>query len=145
MKRHFCATIRIRQRHRGECPITTSLWNGDVHTLKDVIVASLDDDKATDIAVVDLQGKASLADMMIVADGRSTRHVGSMAEKLSKTLKAFGADYVQMEGLEACDWALIDAGDIVVHLFKPGIRELYNLEKMWTIALPASMSDHATV
>jgi ribosome-associated protein len=96
----------------------------------------LEDDKAEQIAIIDLKGKTSFADMMIIADGRSNRHVSSMADSLSKTLKEHGIDYLSVEGLESCDWVLIDAGDIVVHLFKPGVREIYNLEKMWAVAIP---------
>ncbi len=104
--------------------------------MQNAIIASLEDDKAEQIAIVDLKGKTSFADAMIIADGRSNRHVSSMADSLSKALKERGLPFLSIEGLESCDWVLIDAGDIVVHLFKPGIRELYNLEKMWAVAIP---------
>jgi ribosome-associated protein len=104
--------------------------------LIDLIVKSLDDDKAEDIITMDLRGKTSFADAMIIADGRSNRHVGSMADKLAKNLREYGVGSVMMEGLESCDWVLVDAGDVIVHLFKPTIREIYNLEKMWAVAQP---------
>ncbi len=73
---------------------------------------------------------------MIIADGRSNRHVGSMADKLAKNLREYGIGSVLTEGLETCDWVLVDAGDVIVHLFKPTIREIYNLEKMWALYTP---------
>lgn len=120
----------------GECLISTYEELTTVTALQNAIIASLEDDKAEQIAVVDLKGKTSFADAMIIADGRSNRHVSSMADSLSKALKEQGFIALSIEGLESCDWVLIDAGDIVVHLFKPGVRELYNLEKMWAVAIP---------
>jgi ribosome-associated protein len=81
--------------------------------------------------VIDLRGKTSFADKMIIADGRSERHVGALASTLAKELKALGLPQLTTEGTESCDWVLIDAGDVVVHLFKPHIREIYQLERMW--------------
>jgi ribosome-associated protein len=104
--------------------------------LERTILTSLEDGKAEHIATVDLRGKTSFADAMILADGRSNRHVSAMADNVSKALKQAGFECLSIEGLENCDWVLIDAGDIVVHLFKPGIREVYNLEKMWAVAIP---------
>lgn len=104
--------------------------------LKSLITASLDDSKAEDIAFVDLSGKTSFADAMIIATGRSQRHVGSIADALVARLKASGRELVTCEGKETCNWVLIDAGDIVVHVFRPEFREMYNLEKMWSVALP---------
>lgn len=72
--------------------------------------------------------------MMIIADGRSSRHVGSLADKMEDTLRAAGVSYLAVEGKENCDWVLLDAGDIVVHLFRPGVRDLYQLERMWSVA-----------
>ena len=93
--------------------------------------ASLDDDKAIDVVVVDLAGKTSIADHMVIASGTSQRQVGAMAEHLRAKIKAFSGHAVAMEGAEQCDWVLIDAGDIVVHLFRPEVREFYGLERMW--------------
>lgn len=101
-----------------------------------LIEASLDDDKADDIVIVDLSGKCSFADKMIVASGRSRRHVGSLANKLQEKLRQAGMPALSVEGTETCEWVLIDAGDVIVHLFRPETRDFYNIEKMWSI--PAS-------
>lgn len=96
----------------------------------------LDEDKAEDIVLVDLMGKSSIADYMVVATGRSQRHVAALADKLMQKLNEHGVADIAIEGKESCDWVLLDAGDIIVHLFRPGVRELYNLEKMWAITSP---------
>jgi len=101
-----------------------------------LIEKSLDDDKAEDIVVIDLHGKSSFADFMVVASGRSARQVGAMAEHLAVKLKQQGIGRVGVEGAQVGDWVLIDGGDVVVHLFRPEVRRFYNLEKMWGIALP---------
>ncbi len=98
--------------------------------LVDLVVASLDDDKAEDIAVIDLRGKSSIADHMVIATGKSARQVGAMADHLMEKLKHAGLP-VAAEGMPQCDWVLIDGADIVVHLFRPEVRAFYNLEKMW--------------
>lgn len=100
-----------------------------------MIEASLDKDKAEDIVVIDLSGKSSLADTMVIASGRSARHISAMAEHLMETLKHRGYT-VKVEGLKASDWVLIDAGDAIVHLFRPEVRAFYNLEKMWGLSSP---------
>ncbi len=99
-------------------------------------MTSLDDDKGEDISVVDLDGKSSFADLMIVATGRSQRHVASMADHIAEKLREIGHEFINIEGKESCNWVLIDAGDIVVHLFRPEVRDLYNLEKMWAVSAP---------
>ena len=101
-----------------------------------LIEKSLDDDKAEDIVVIDLHGKSSFADFMVVASGRSARQVGAMAEHLAVKLKQQGVDHIGVEGAQVGDWVLIDGGDVVVHLFRPEVRRFYNLEKMWGIAMP---------
>ncbi len=95
------------------------------------VQTSLDDDKAEDIIVIDLKGKTSIGDYMVIASGTSQRQVGAMADHLQTTLKAAGFKSVAMEGADQCDWVLIDSGDIIVHLFRPEVREFYNLEKIW--------------
>jgi len=100
--------------------------------LQDLILARLDDDKAQDIVVIDLKAKSSIADCMIVASGRSHRHVGALAERLLRALKDAGAGNARVEGMPHCDWVLIDAGDVIVHLFRPEVRAFYNLEKIWS-------------
>lgn len=104
--------------------------------LVSLITSSLEDDKADDIVVIDLHGKTSIADSMVIASGRSTRQVGAMAEHLARRLKGAGASRVSVEGMPQCDWVLIDGGDVIVHLFRPEIRSFYNLEKMWGEHLP---------
>jgi ribosome-associated protein len=99
--------------------------------LSRIILASLDDDKAEDVVVIDLNEKSSVADAMIIASGRSQRHVGAIADHLLKALKEAGQGRAKVEGLPACDWVLLDAGDVIVHLFRPEVRAYYNLEKMW--------------
>ena len=96
-----------------------------------LVEKSLDDDKAENVVAIDLSGKSSIADYMVIASGRSTRQLGAMAEHLQVKLKATGINPVGIEGATAGDWVLIDGGDIVIHLFRPEIRQLYNLEKMW--------------
>ena len=99
--------------------------------LKTVAETSLDDDKAEDVVVLDLAGRAGFTDYMVIATGRSDRHVGAMADHLIRNLKQAGLPSVPVEGMERCDWVLIDGGDVIVHLFKPEVRSFYNLEKLW--------------
>ena len=106
--------------------------------LSELAVKSLDDDKAEDIVVIDLAGKTSIADYMVVASGRSSRQVGAMAEHLREKLKVAGAPAVEVEGMAQADWVLIDAGDVIIHLFRPEVRTFYNLEKMWGVEPPAA-------
>jgi ribosome-associated protein len=103
-----------------------------------LIQSSLDGDKAEDVAVIDMAGKSSIADFMVIATGRSQRHVASMAEHLRERVKARSGHTPPVEGLAQSDWVLVDAGDVVVHLFRPDVRAFYNLEKMWSQAMPES-------
>ncbi|MDP7392357.1 MAG: ribosome silencing factor [Alphaproteobacteria bacterium] len=107
--------------------------------LLELIEQSLDDDKAIDIVSIDLTGKSSIADAMVVASGASVRQVGAMADHLRERLKAVGIKGISIEGLENSDWVLIDSGDVIVHLFRPEVRDFYNLEKLWSEALPESV------
>ena len=104
--------------------------------LQDVVTTSLEDDKAEDVIVINLTGKTSIADYMVIASGRSQRQVGAMADHLVERLKKAGLPSVPAEGMPQCDWVLIDAGDVIVHLFRPEVRNFYNLEKMWGLELP---------
>ncbi|WP_459788427.1 ribosome silencing factor [Alteriqipengyuania sp. 357] len=97
-----------------------------------MVMQQLDDDQAQDIVSIDLDGKSSIADHMIVASGRSTRQVASIAQKLAEKIKQDGHGPVRLEGLPAADWVVIDAGDVVVHLFRPEVRSFYNIERMWS-------------
>jgi len=95
-----------------------------------MVLACLDDMKAEDILTIDLRGKSSIGDYMVVSSGRSQRHVGSVADKVVEDLHKVGVR-AHVEGAPHCDWVLIDAGDVVVHVFRPEVRSFYNLEKMW--------------
>lgn len=99
--------------------------------LHDAVLQSLDDDQAQDIVTIPLEGKSSIADHMVIASGRSSRQVASMAQKLAERVKRQFGRNVRIEGLPVADWVLIDAGDVVVHLFRPEVRSFYNLERMW--------------
>ena len=103
--------------------------------LKD-IVHWLDEAKAEEVVTIDLAGKSSIGDFMVVATGRSDRHVGAIAEQIGRKLKEQGLGRIRIEGMEACDWVLIDTGDIIVHVFRDEVREFYNLEKMWSADRP---------
>ncbi len=96
------------------------------------ILNSLENDKAIDVVVIDLDGKSSIADYMIVASGSSGRHVGALADHLLRKLKEDNFGKMPVEGMGQADWVLIDAADVIVHLFRPEVRSYYNLEKMWT-------------
>ena len=95
------------------------------------ILTSLEDAKAEHVVSIDLTGKTTLADTMVIATGRSNVHVGAIADKVIKSCKDSGLSAPRVEGLPHCDWVLVDAGDIIVHVFRPEVRQFYNLEKMW--------------
>ena len=103
----------------------------DKSALLDLVLSHLDDDQAQDVVTIDLEGKSSIADYMVIASGRSTRQVAAIATKLAEKVKQAGFGPVKLEGLPAADWVLLDAGDVVVHLFRPEVRSFYNLERMW--------------
>ena len=105
-----------------------------------MILARLDDDKAQDVVFIDLKGKSAVADGLVVASGRSHRHVGAMADHLLRALKDEGYGRARVEGLPHCDWVLIDTGDVIIHVFRPEVREFYNLEKMWQAEIPPDAS-----
>ena len=102
--------------------------SGDILKL---VTASLDDDKALDLAVIDLKGKSDIADHMVIASGTSGRQVSAMADHLKEVLKKQGLKGLKLEGMAQSDWVLIDAGDVIVHLFRPEVRDFYGLEKLW--------------
>ncbi|MEZ5994342.1 MAG: ribosome silencing factor [Hyphomonadaceae bacterium] len=112
----------------------------DVGAATRVVLTSLEDDKAEDIIAIDIRGRSSFADMLVVASGRSARHVGALADHIMRKLKDAGVKDVRVEGLPQADWVLVDAGDVVVHLFRPEVRSFYNIEKIWAAgpdALPS--------
>jgi ribosome-associated protein len=102
-----------------------------IEALHDLVLRSLDDDQAVDVVSIPLTGKSSIADYMVSARGRSTRQVASMAQKLTERIKQELGRKVRVEGLPVADWVLIDAEDVIVHLFRPEVRSFYNLERMW--------------
>lgn len=112
-------------------PLNAGADNGpDPDALLAIASQSLDDDQAQEIVTINLHGKSSIADHMIIASGRSTRQVASMAQKMVERIKKAGGA-ARIEGLPNADWVLIDAGDVIVHLFRPEVRSFYNLERMW--------------
>lgn len=116
-------------------PVTNDTPSERLHaepgSLHELVLQSLDDDQAQDLVSIPLAGKTEIADHMVIASGRSTRQVAAMAEKLAQRVKAAGFGPARIEGLPAADWVLVDAGDIIVHLFRPEVRAFYNLERMW--------------
>lgn len=106
--------------------------------LLDRVLASLDDDKAEDVVAIDLRGRSSVADHMVICSGRSSRQVGAIAEKLVDRMKTEFGRTCKIEGKDQGDWVLIDAGDVVVHVFRPEVRDFYQLEKMW---LPSNAAE----
>lgn len=104
----------------------------DIRALADTVISALEDDKAEDITVINLEGKSSLADIMVIASGRSARHVAAIADHLAQTVKDATGRPVKLEGMPNADWVLLDIGDIIVHLFRPEVRAFYNLEKIWS-------------
>lgn len=118
----------------------TDMADTDLHEL---VLAQLDDDQAQDVVSIPLEGKSSIADYMVIASGRSTRQVAAMAQKLAEKVKHEGFGPVKVEGLPAADWVLIDAGDVVVHLFRPEVRSFYNLERMWSFETGEAASGRA--
>jgi len=117
-------------------PQTTSAPHDDgaierAEALHELVLRSLDDDKAVDVVSIPLSGKSNIADYMVIASGRSTRQVAAMADKLSERIKRELGRGVRVEGLPVADWVLLDADDVIIHLFRPEVRSFYNLERMW--------------
>ena len=110
--------------HDGEAPERTE-------ALHELVLRSLDDDQAVDVVSIPLAGKSSIADHMVIASGRSSRQVASMAQKLTERIKQELGRSVRLEGLPVADWVLLDADDVIVHIFRPEVRSFYNLERMW--------------
>jgi ribosome-associated protein len=123
--------------HEDKAPIKGAAASQDpasrIQALEEMILARLDDDKAQDVIFIDLKGKSAVADGLVVASGRSHRHVGAMADHLLRALKDQGYGKARVEGLPNCDWVLIDTGDVIVHLFRPEVRTFYNIEKIWSV------------
>ena len=109
--------------------------------LANLILDVLDEHSAQDITEIDIRGKSSISDYMIVASGRSNRHVGALSDYLIKSLKNIGKKNIGIEGLKSCDWVLIDVGDVIVHLFRPEVRAFYNIEKIWSMPSPMNIDE----
>ena len=105
--------------------------NPDPDQILELVTSSLDSDKAEDVIAIPLHGKSSMADPMVIASGSSSRQVAAMAEHLEQRLKKAGIEVLGLEGMRQADWVLIDANDVIIHLFRPEVREFYGLERMW--------------
>ena len=117
---------------RRRVPEPVSKVRLDAEETLRLVLARLDDMKAEDTVTIDLNGKSSIADTMVVTSGRSNRHVGSVADRVLEDLREAGLTGLRVEGMPHCDWVLIDAGDVIVHVFRPEVRTFYNLERLWT-------------
>ena len=124
-------TTQVIARSRAKAVPPNVSGTRDASQTLQLVLERLDEMKAEDIVTIDLTGKSSIADSMVVASGRSSRHVGSVADDVVEHLKKAGLKNIRVEGQPHCDWVLIDAGDVVVHVFRPEVREFYAIEKMW--------------
>ena len=147
----FCRKIcfiplRVIEQTKGETNILThdSKGHDAMSQLKELIEKSLDDDKAFDIQTIDIKGQSSIADYIIIASGTSTTQVKGIANKLKDRLNARGYKNIRIEGAAQGDWVVVDAGDAVIHLFRPEVREFYNIEKMWSGGFTPAASDTNT-
>ena len=117
----------------GRRPTASKTVDYSAEDVLNAVTASLEDSKAEDLTTIDIRGKSALGDYMIVASGRSHRHVAAISDHLLRALKDHGYGPVRVEGQQAADWVLIDTGDIIVHIFRPEVRDFYAIEKMWTM------------
>jgi ribosome-associated protein len=129
------ATLNLTPHHAAGSPVPSgSARTADV--LSQIILQGLDDAKAEDIVSIDLSGRTTLADRMIIASGRSSVHVGAIADRVVKACRDAGYPSPKVEGMPLCDWVLLDAQNAIVHIFRPDVRRFYNLEKMWSADRP---------
>jgi ribosome-associated protein len=126
------STAAISRAGARRSPDIVSKVRPDADETLRIVLARLDDMKAEDTSTIDLRNESALADYMVVTSGRSNRHVGSVADRVLEDLRDAGLTGVRVEGTPHCDWVLIDAGDVIVHVFRPEVRAFYNLEKMWS-------------
>ena len=122
----------LRTARKTSTPAAALQAQPDADKTLNLILSRLDDMKAEETVTIDLRGKSAFSDYMIVTSGRANRHVGAIAENVAKGLKEAGIQNIHIEGLPNCDWVLIDSGDVIVHVFRPEVREFYNLERLWT-------------
>lgn len=133
----------FRGTQQAPFPVDTRLGgaqseNAVTLAVRDLINQVLDEDQAEDVLILDLAGKTTIADFMIIASGRSNRHVAALARNVCDKLRDIGVRPPEPEGLNTCDWVIVDAGDVILHVFRPEVRSFYNLEKMWGIEATAS-------
>jgi ribosome-associated protein len=126
------STVAIARGSNRRSPDLVSTVRPDADETLRIVLARLDDMKAEDTTVIDLRTQSTICDYMVVTSGRSNRHVGAVADQVLEGLRGAGFASLRVEGLPHCDWVLIDAGDVVVHVFRPEVRAFYNLEKMWS-------------
>jgi ribosome-associated protein len=132
----------LEGRHHGAPTPELAPEGANSKTLLANIVHWLDEAKAEEVVTIDLEGKSSIGDYMVIASGRTDRHVGAIGEQIQRKLKELGYGRVRIEGLDTSDWVLIDTGDVIVHVFRPEVREFYNLERMWSAERPADTQTH---
>ena len=116
--------------------------HASAQALRDSILVWLDDAKAEDVVSIDLKGKSTIADFMVVASGRNDRHVAAIGEQVQRKLKETGHGRARAEGMDQCDWVLIDAGSVILHVFRPEVRDFYKLERMWSESRPPEGQSH---
>ena len=139
-KEYFWLYFKLNTKGAATIPATTK--HPDITTpvgLKSAIEQWLEDDKAEEIEVIDLQDQSALADFMIIASGRSSRQVIAMASKLKDRLSALGVKSIRTEGQNSGDWVIVDVGDVIIHLFRPEVRDFYNIEQMWKMGAPLAV------
>ena len=129
------STPAISRAGARRAPVRVSKVRPDAEEILRLVLATIDDMKAEDTVTIDLTGKSSIADSMVVTSGRSNRQVGAIADRLLDDLRKAGVPNLRVEGMPHCDWVLIDAGDVIVHIFRPEVRTFYGLEKMWGVSL----------
>src|SRR5262249_51239533 len=129
-------------RASGATPNEIASDRASSKSLLESIMLWLDEAKAEEVVAIDLEGKSTIADFMVIASGRSDRHVGAIGEQIQRKLKEQGFGRVRIEGLEQCDWVLIDAGTVLLHIFRPEERDFYKLERMWSGERPVDTPTH---
>jgi len=129
------STVAIARSGTSRDPASVSKGRPDVTETLRIVLSRLDDMKAEDSTTIDLRTESSIADYMVVTSGRSNRHVGAIADQVLSDLRDAGVTGLRVEGMPLCDWVLIDAGDVIVHVFRPEVRAFYNIEKMWSRGL----------
>ncbi len=137
-RQKLTTAVQTRSRRRVAPQATVRVAKSSARDLLQTVITSLADSKAENPVTIDIKGKSALGDFMVVASGRSHRHVGAIADNLVQKLKAGAPVRPRVEGLPHCDWVLIDAGDVIVHVFRPEVREFYGIERMWQTPDPAN-------